>query len=605
MPVAIGLDAGLEAPFYTGQASAPSSLVPAAYPVALAGHPYVIDLDSDRFRHLSVPILRQQADQSASPSETSITPEDLWRRSIDTWHKGAGQTHYDRPDSDSARFRSSKGVDIWTKWQLSLLPATDQKRSSANTNLKLQPAGSFLYLVDGTSVYSTQDVTVDSPTWTALTGTLGANGRDIASDGYYVWVTDGSDVYRFTRGASALGSAYNTLNCTVLGWVKGRLMAANAHEIFNITSATVPPALFSHNNTDFAWVGFAEGTGHIYAAGYSGDKSLIYRTAVKQDGSSLDTPVVAGELPDGEIVRSIGSYLGFVLLGTDKGVRFATPDANGDLTIGALLSTSSAVACFEGQDRFVWFGWTNYDATSTGLGRLDLTVFGDPDALAPAYASDLMATTQGAVESVVTFQSRRVFCVDGVGVFGEETTKVASGTIDVGHISYGLPSAEKVALFLAVDHNGTGQHSAHVSVDGGAFTAVGTHTTSTDKFPVGERRGRRFEHRLTLTTVAGASPTIYGATLEAYPAVDTVDIIIVPLLLHHTIRWEGQEHPLDPGDEVAFLKSLRDSQDVVTWQEFNTSYTVVLTDYEWIPFDHTTGKECWDGTFVAQLKVIA
>ena len=92
-------------------------------------------------------------------------------------------------------------------------------------------------------------------------------------------------------------------NWGVLEYVKGRLMAAGSgatdgYKIWNITASGNNPAiLYTHPNTAFTWVGFAAGQQHIYAAGYAGRTSLIYKTAIKADGTALDIPSQAGELP--------------------------------------------------------------------------------------------------------------------------------------------------------------------------------------------------------------------------------------------------------------------------------------------------------------------
>src|SRR5690606_22764098 len=106
----------------------------------------------------------------------------------------------------------------------------------------------------------------------------------------------------------------------------------------------------------------------------------IYKITITKEGTGLDAPIVAGELPDGEVIASIGSYLGFILLGTSKGARFCTVNSAGDLTIGSLIPTSNPVQCFEGQGEFIWFGWTGYDGTHGGLGRMSLRNFSRIDA---------------------------------------------------------------------------------------------------------------------------------------------------------------------------------------------------------------------------------
>jgi hypothetical protein len=194
----------LTSSFYSGAAL--SSLVPGVYPVSLNGRPYMLD-DSKPFVQRTVPLLRQQADASASPGEASINPEDLWRRSVESWHHGAGQTSYDRADSDPFRFRSSKGVDVWTQHALSLLPGTGQELASANTNLQLAVAGTRLYALDGTALKFTTDVaSAGAATWTAVTGMPGAAGTSIASDGFNVWTANAANgVYATNRGSGAAG----------------------------------------------------------------------------------------------------------------------------------------------------------------------------------------------------------------------------------------------------------------------------------------------------------------------------------------------------------------------------------------------------------------
>src|SRR5688572_4888097 len=126
-------------PFFTGGTT--TAEVPSRFDVALNGRPYMLDFreQGENMQRRSIQILRDQADTSDSPGEQSLNPEGLWRRSQESWERGAGQTYFDRRDSDPTRFRSSKGVDPFsTRWALGLLPDTASKRASANTNLLLQ-----------------------------------------------------------------------------------------------------------------------------------------------------------------------------------------------------------------------------------------------------------------------------------------------------------------------------------------------------------------------------------------------------------------------------------------------------------------------------------
>lgn len=612
MPLVAGLDEPL-----SGATSGATSEVPGRFHVALNGRGYMLDLESDLFRHVSIPVTRTQADTSSTPGESSLSRDAAWRATQETWHKGAGQVQWDRADSDPARFRSSKGIDVWTKWQFSLLPATDQKRVSADTVLNLAVAGSYLYLSDGQQVYRTQDITVDSPTWTSSVihnGEAATTVESITSDGFTVYAALGTNGIHTTERGAATSTHYSALQATLVSYMKGRLMAALTNAIYNVTAGgAAPAALLTHPNTDFRWVGFAEGLGQIFAAGFSGDKSYIYRTSVKADGTALDVPVVAGELPDGEIVRSIYGYLGFIVIGTDKGIRFAVvDDTAGNLTIGGLIQTSSAVRCFEGQDRFVWFGWTNYDSSSTGLGRMDLSVFTGP--LTPAYASDIMAGTtttsvQGNVLSVATFQNRRVYSVSGIGVFAEESTKVASGEIRSGLITFGL-SDTKTALQLDIRHQAlNGSHEAFLSANSGSFVSLGSHSTVGAMGSVhstNNTRGETFEIRHDLArsaTDTTLGPVLTRHTLKSYPAPERSDSLFVPLLLHKKVQTLANDHfYYDVDAELDFLYSIRDSGQPVTYQELSNSYSVFIDEVEPRAYQINEDGSAWNMTVALKLK---
>lgn len=617
----MSLHGALRTPIYSGGAT--SGEVPSKYPIALNGVGFFIDWNpavafrKADFSESSVPVLRAQADTSNMPGESSINPEGLWRRTQDTWHHGAGQVHLDRPESDSARFRTSKGVDCWTRWQLSLLPDTARARTSANTNVALVAVGSYLYMIDGVDLLRTQDIAPGAGTvWTAVTGGPGTTAKSVCTDGYTVYVAFAGGVYTTTRGAAAYtGTPYNALNADLLGYVKGRLMASAAQALYNVTAGgAAPAALFTHPNADFRWIGFTEGPAQIFAAGYSGDKSEIYRTAVKQDGTALDKPIICGELPDGEVVRAIQGYLGMLLIGSDKGVRLATINSSGDLTIGPLLVASSPVLCFEPQDRFAWYGLSRYDLTSGGLGRLDLSTF--TETLVPAFASDLMCPSLADITGVVTFQSRRVFVASGSGVWAQTADLVPSGVLNTGRLSYGLVDP-KVALFLDLRHNAlAGTVSPALSADGAAAVPHGTSsvagsTSPGEPFTLGQTRGEQFEVALTLNYAADhvTGPTVTRYTLRVNPAPSRTNTILLPLLLHSRIATDDGDVMVDVAARRAEIRALLDSQRVVPYQEFTDTKNVVVSDAAWYPIkpdSNLTGVNAGtDGTLLVALKEIA
>lgn len=615
------LDAPFSSPYYLGTGSSAAAAA-GITDSALGSHAYMIDWKGNPpLIHQSVPLLKQQQDTRELPGENSINPEGFWLRSGESWHRGAGQRFFDRKDSDPFRFEQSRGMFIWDEWSISLLNDVDEKRATANTNLRMAVAGSFLYIIDGSELRRTADVTVGTPTFTNITGVPVNNPSSIASDGFNVVTAHGaSGIYKTTRGAATTAS-HITGTVSIVSFVKNRFMAAQGRIIYDVSSNVVgaavgalPAAFFTHPNTDFTWVDFAEGNAAIYAAGFSGDKSLIYRIGIQEDGTALDQPIIAGQLPHGEIVTAIYGYLGrFIMIGTDRGWRLAVAGDSGDLSIGERVDTPEAVRCFEGQGQFVWFGWTNFDATATGLGRLNLGEFVDTDLLVPAYASDLMVPNKsGDVTSIVTFQERIVFAVSGAGFYAEDTNLVASGYFDTGDITFGLIDP-KLALFVDAQHLGEdGTHEILIQADDGGFVSLGTHDH--DSFPrsVGQVEGRIHELRHVLyrdATDATLGLTMTSWLLLAQPKVKSVTThIIATILIAPEVRdLKGDTLFYKPHEELAYIAGLAREKNVEVWQEGTMAYQVIVEDYQLLYSRINQGAEGlpgFNGSCLIKMKVV-
>jgi hypothetical protein len=445
----------------------------------------------------------------------------------------------------------------------------------------------------------------DLTTQTSVTGTPAAAITSMVSVGSHVLVGyTGAGVYKIEAGAST-GAAWMTdaVTPSVVGWAKGRVIVGVGNALYNpITSfssaAALPVALLTHPDPSFQWVGVAEGTSWIYAGGTSGDKSSIYRMAVRADGTSLDIPTVAGRLPNGETLTSCYGYLGVLILGTTQGFRIAEPNGNGDLVIGALVDLGGAVHAMEGHGTFVYFNWSNYDATSTGLGRMDLSNLTDPDNLVPAYASDLMATTQGTVTGIA-WLDRLVFGVNGVGVYAESLTAlVDEGTIDSGLIRYGI-TEEKVVVGARASSTGTGATSLQVSTDGGTFASIGESGS--------EERGINYELRTTITQAGDdVSPVLESVTLFSYPAPKGTMFIDMTLLIAETIESVGGiEVHMDIDEMLAFLLDRFLSRVLVNCQHGTTTFKGTIEAFRFEGASEAEEqKGSWNGRAPVSFKVV-
>ncbi len=589
--------------FFTGTGS--TQVVPYIYPVAVNGRPYMIDTKSNAFGRQFDARVRDSVDQSAEPGESAINPQGLWRRSQSSWHYGAGQTYSDTADAEAYRFRSSKGVDVWNRGKISLLPDTAQAYASANTNLYMATASNRIYGTDGQTVKHTTDWV----TFTTVTSTNASNLYSITSDGYNVYFSyaDG-DIDQTNAGTSAASNYITGIEAGVLAYVRGRLMVAgqgtDKQKIWNITtapgsSANNPTALFTHPNTEFNWVGFAGGQNQIYCAGHAGNKSLVYKTAVKPDGTSLDIPTVAAELPMGEIVTTIDAYLGFVVIGLTTGLRFCSSDSDGNLVVGPLIETGTSVNAFAAIGQYVYFGWTNYDTTSTGIGRLDIGT--QIVTNQPAYASDLMVTGQGAVTDIHEFDNKPVFTVAGLGAYRQHSTDlVASGTLESGIYRWGVPDTKFIPKWDLRTEPLYGTVVISVASDSGSFGNVGTQSTEASlesTFDGFESKVFEAEARLTLTrsaTDATKGPAVTRWLGRAYAAPLRSQIFSVPLLLHHKLNIRGFEYSVDVDAELRYLRDLVDNPRVVSYQENADTYSVIVEDVRWQPVDSANNHNAWD-----------
>ena len=603
-----------------------SNLVPYPFPVGLGGHYYGVQWDKDsigiwgaKFKRESLPLLRQQADNSNIPGEQSISPEQFWRRSQDTWLYGEGQTYLDRSTSEIRRYHDGLGIDPWTPWQLKLLNDTTKVYASTNTGLQCVTAGIYIYLLDGSAIkYSSGTLA----TWLTATGATGSP-VSIDTDGNTIYTAHGSNgIYSGTVGGTTV-SSFATGTATLVRFTKSRLMVAGGGKLYNVTTTgALPTALLDLSSRNFTWVDICGGQSQIYAAGYAGDKSLIYRTGILPDGTALAVPTVAAELPDGEIVRSISAYLGYIMIGSDKGVRFCSVNTDGSLTIGGIISTDSPVYCFEAQDHFVWYGESNYNAYTSGLGRMDLTTF--TSNLVPAYAADIMSFDTsagkrigvlGTVRSVITFNNKRYFTVDGFGLVGEASVPVPDGTFISGVIAYGI-SDPKVAMYVDIKHEPlqgsievgivADQNDAYIVASDANIIGTSNVQGSVSgpyPFPAGQLSGENFQIVIKLISDGTHSPILTRWILRSYPKPVRSAQWDVPLLIYPTVTLGDKDWAQDSDAELQFLYDLHKNQNIVSLQVADNVYQVIMYDYQWLP-DAVDIYGKVRGVFYAQLREI-
>lgn len=605
-------------PYFSGTST--SSLVPNVFPVAIDGRPYMVDQKSGKFQRGYEQRVRDSQDISTAPGEAAINPGGLWRRGQDSWHYGAGQQYSDTAESKDFMFYKSKGIDPWTRGQLTLLNDTKLSLSSSATSQHMVVQDGRVYVaLNGDVKYSTNPY-ASSPTWTDCTGEPGGSCQAMATDGNDVYLAFPADGVRRIDTSAAVGTISGTkfVNSNddyyMLGFAKNYMFGSHSHVLNTISSGGSKTAHITPDDTAFLWVGVATGQGAAYAAGYSGKKSLIYKITIKADGT-LDAGVVALELPTGEVVSTISGYLGFILIGTNKGVRYCTSDVAFNLVAGPLIPTSGAVKKFASDDKYSWFTWTNYDGTSGGLGRLDLSYFTATNT--PAYATDLMYTSTNTVNSVVIFddptsgQNKRVFMVSAVGVVAEDSANlVASGEIETGTWRWGIPDRKFVAKIDTRSTPLVGSIKSYLKLDDGNYEEVGTWDTVNDTencFDGSDSKAIEAAFKFVLTrdgTTTTTGPTFTRWMARAYVAPYRSQFFVIPIILHRSVTVRNKEYFYDVDEHQDFFDSLIENPRIISLQISSFTHTVIVDDIAWESSDAHGNTWAFDGTLVVTLRSV-
>lgn len=581
--------------------------------VGLDGNPYLLDNKSGQYYSQSIDVVQQR--NVSDNRDILLLPQEVWRQSQSGWQQGAGQTNSDREDSLPYRFDKSYGIDPWEPWQASLLHRTQRLCTvSGGGSTLLGVHNDYLVIGHGTSLLWWDDM----PTGPSVSMSAGsASIVSLAYDGEaIITLHSGGEVWRSTSPTTtSLFGAFP--GATFIDYVKDYLIAGIGNTLNDITSASAQP-VYTSPVAGFRWVGACEGNQSIYLLGGVGSRWVVHRVGIEQDGTGLSAAVVAATLPAGEIGSSIGSYLGFVFIGTSNGVRMATSNNDGSLTLGPLIPTGSPVLDFEGQGRFVWYTDSavdgSYEAngatldvfptgTVCGLGRMDLSTFTVSEN-APAYANDIVSDlTTGTVRSVVTYKGKRVFAVSGQGVYYEHSEYMPAGWATGGAVTFGvedtktglyvqsrwLPLAGQVVLDVAID-GGEWQRLATRSVQG----SVSSGNVSLQGAQFGRIQGRLM---LASDDLGAVTPTVTRWEVRARPVVGAAVRWSLPIIVAEVLDFGNRYELRNAAETVDQLMGLVETGRMFVLQEGGRAYHVVAKQFRWMPQMQADDGKSWQGVF--------
>lgn len=590
---------------------------PARADVRIAGRGFRVDTDSDvpQWSHQTIPLLRRQFDSSAEAGETTLNPEGPWRRTIDTWHRGAGQVDQDGTDSRYGQFKDSRRVDVWTKGQVSALPVR-QLTAERATYMASSPSG--LYSLDDASRTITRRL--NGAVTSVVMSPVDGVALDITSDGESVWVVifGGAAPGLYRYNADLTGEAHcHSATATLSGceWTGDRLMVWTISAMYDMSTISyaatpqpAPTALLTLNLPNQGWRSVTWGQGYIYMASGGGH---IYKTSVKPDGTALDVPVIAAELPGGEIPKTIYGYLGFVLIATSRGYRLSIPDAEGNLTLGGTIEVGGGITDtgeMIGRGRFVYTPVAGTAPEGGGVYSFDLSILNDT---VPGYAAHLWAGGTPTTMHSIGFDGDDLYFGTTANVYYADSVNAPDGWVETGEIDFGLSSA-KVAKGITADV-ASGAVTFTIYDDVGTAYPVGVATPETDTLSIPtDITSRSFRVRAVLS----ADAVLRSYTLLAFPTGVHTDLIQVPVVLgehHHypqgdlvgsgqSLIEQNSELSVNVDRELAFLRSLRDVGNFIDYYEGEQQYTVQVVAVDYLARSLTKDRRATRGTAVVTMK---
>jgi hypothetical protein len=682
-----------------------------AYDVAINGQPFFIAANDDTpYRRVTAQYRKQQYDQTREAGEQTLTG--WWFRSQSSFHLGQGIKYFEPAQDEGLRFQytESKGVDVWTKGQATLILDTDATHNTTgqlNTNLRpqqflrsiqweqLKNTGATTYneflgclMLDGydiDKIYPTITASVTNKALTSNVATLTTSaahglavGMEIVVSGvdatfngtYTISTVPTTTTFTYAKTAADVPSAaatgtvtsvvqhfvdYNSgtddkvyamcddgVNCywvtnvtaggvtkltmykkpltgystdsptttvkmfdttgitvtnAVMEFTKERIVACINNKVYEIatTATSLPTAVYTHPVDNFVYTSITSSGAAIYCTGFSGTQSNIQKFTLTSAGAmpTLTSAITAAEMPSGERIYKIAYYLGYMLIGTTKGIRVAAVSDDGSLAYGPLIwENTQPVYDFCFRDKFAWAATGVED--EPGTIRIDLST--QIATLVFPYAYDTYKATGSTAHETtacafingtdrLAFTTTATSSTNGSVYIEAESRLVETGYIQTGYIRYNTLE-NKIFKFLQPRFDATDGGLAIQSIgeDGttyniGSFLQGSTITEIGVPYPVGGHEYLGFKFTFTRSgTDNTAGPLFTGYQVKALPAVPRQRLIQYPLFCydHETdhygveVGYEGAAYA-----KMVALENIENTGDTVRVEDFRTGETYI------------------------------
>jgi hypothetical protein len=584
-----------------------------AYDVAFASQPFFLAAsDEQPYRRVTAQYRKQQIDQTREPGEQTLTG--WWVRSQSSFHLGAGIKYFEPIQEESLRFQytESKGIDVWTRGQATLLNATASFYSGAAPAQMIgvnDGTNDCIIVSDGTAL---KKITSGGTSSTYTQAGSASTIYSLTTNGKQYFFVNGSTVHRGNISGSTSDTeiylAASTTRATIR-YVKQRLIAAIGPAIYELNanagaSTALPTPLFTHPNSSWVWSSISEGPQAIYLSGYdpNGTSSSVFKVGLNEATANalgfptLLTPTVIIDMPVGERINDFEVYLGlYAVLATSAGFRVGVVSTTGDVQYGALLFKDAACNSIAFRDSFAYLA-TLVDGEA-GLVRVDLSTTVIANDLYFPWAWDLTAIGTSTTSSQVAFfgNSDRAAFSTGNNIWAESTTSlVAEGYIRTGYIRYNTLETKIYKLLQARIDTANGGigissiDSRDIEYNIGTFSQGTPVPEINVNYPTTSQEYLGFKFTMTRsTTDVTKGPLFTGYQLKSLPAVPRQRLIQYPIFCYdhesdkfgNEIGFEGSAY-----QRMSQLEAIENVGDTIRVQDFRTGeeYLGIIEEMDFI-----------------------
>lgn len=397
------------------------------------------------------------------------------------------------------------------------------------------------------------------------------------------------------------------VNTAQMEFTKERIVTCINNKVFEVstTATALPTAVYTHPVDNFVYTTITSSGAAIYVAGYSGGQSNIQKFTLTTAGAmpTLTSAITAAEMPVGELIFRIYYYLGYMLIGTSKGVRVAAVSDDGSLAYGPLLFESKQpVYDFAARDRYVWCA-TNVDG-APGTTRIDLgqqlgqLIF--PYAWDTYYAagSGRKTTACAFINGTDRLAFTTNYATTDGAVYIETATDtgrlVENGYLQTGYIRYNTlePKIFKLVLprFISTD----GSLEIDSIDDAGTEYIIGNYAQGDDigetgiPYPSSAQEYLGFKFVMSRSSSDNTKGPIFnGYQIKALPAIPRQRLIQYPVFCYdHESDKFGVEVGYEGSawDRMQQLEAVENLGDTIRVQDFRTgeSYIGLIEEMDFI-----------------------